>query len=166
MSIQTKIPNFTIRFATENDVPLILKFIKELAAYEKLAHEVTATEAILYDSLFKRKAAEVIIGEYENEPVAFALFFHNFSTFLGKPGIYLEDLYVKPEYRKYGFGKTMLAYLGKLAIERDCGRVEWWCLDWNKKSIEFYKKCGAEAMDDWTVYRLSGEALHKFAQEF
>lgn len=166
MSIKTKIPGFGLRFAIESDVPLILQFIKELASYEKLANEVTANKAILADSLFKRKAAEVIIGEYNNEPVAFALFFHNFSTFLGKPGIYLEDLYVKPEYRKHGFGKTMLSYLGKLALERNCGRVEWWCLDWNTKSIEFYKRCGAEAMDEWTVYRLYGEALENFAKEF
>lgn len=166
MKITTKIPGFIIRFAVEKDIQLILQFIKELAAYEKLAHEVTTDEIILYNSLFKRKAAEVIIGEYNNEAVAFALFFHNFSTFLGKPGIYLEDLFVKPEYRKLGIGKTMLSYLGKLAIERNCERVEWWCLDWNTKSIEFYKRCGAEAMDEWTVYRLTGKSLEKLSDEF
>ncbi len=166
MKITSKIPDFIIRFAVEKDVRLILQFIKELAEYEKLAHEVTADETILHDSLFKRKAAEVIIGEYNNEPVSFALFFNNFSTFLGKPGIYLEDLFVKPEYRKLGIGKTMLSYLSKLAIDRDCGRVEWWCLDWNTKSIEFYKRCGAEVMDDWTVYRLTGKSLEKLAGEF
>ncbi len=166
MKITTKIPGFIIRFAVEKDVQLILQFIKELAAYEKLAHQVTTDETILYNSLFKSKAAEVIIGEYNNEAVAFALFFHNFSTFLGKPGIYLEDLFVKPEYRKLGIGKTMLSYLGKLAIERNCERVEWWCLDWNTKSIEFYKRCGAEAMDEWTVYRLTEESLEKLSDEF
>lgn len=166
MEITTKIPGFIIRFAVEEDIPLILHFIKELAAYEKLTHQVTADETILYDSLFNRKAAEIIIGEYNNEAVAFALFFHNFSTFVGKPGIYLEDLYVKPECRKLGIGKTILSYLGKLAIERNCGRVEWWCLDWNTKSIEFYKRCGAEAMDEWTVYRLTGKSLEKLAGEF
>lgn len=166
MKIETKIPDFTIRFAKENDVPLILKFIKELADYEKLLHEVKADESILMESLFKRKSAEVIIGEFKNEPVAFALFFHNFSTFLGKPGIYLEDLYVNPDYRGYGFGKTILSYLSKLAIDRDCGRFEWWCLDWNIKSIDFYKSCGAEAMDEYTVFRLTGEKLKKLASQF
>jgi len=166
MLIKTKIPDFTLRFATEMDVPLILQFIKELADYEKLLHEVKADESILLDSLFRRKSAEVIIGEFKNKPVAFALFFNNFSTFLGKPGIYLEDLYVNPDYRGYGFGKTMLSYLSKLTIERNCGRFEWWCLDWNVKSIDFYKSCGAEAMDEYTVYRLTGEKLKMLAQEF
>jgi GNAT superfamily N-acetyltransferase len=164
--IQTKIPNFTLRFAQEKDIPIIFSFIKDLASFEKLSHEVTTNEAILLDSLFNRKAAEVIIGEFKNEPVAFALFFHNFSTFMGKPGIYLEDLYVKPAFRKFGYGKTMLAFLGKLAIDRDCGRMEWWCLDWNSKSINFYKKFGAEGMNDWTVYRLTGKALSNIAHEF
>lgn len=163
--IDTCNKNFKIRFADQEDVQLILNFIKELAEYEKMLDKVVATEELLYDSLFVRKAAEVIIGEYEEEPVGFALFFHNFSTFLGRPGIYLEDLYIRSSARGLGLGKIMLSYLVKLAKERGCGRVEWWCLDWNKSSIEFYKSLGAEAMDDWTVYRLSGEKLNDLANE-
>lgn len=160
-------PNFKLRFATVKDVSIILTFIKELAAYEKLTDEVTATEEMLKESLFSgRKNAEVIIGEYAGNPVAFALFFHNFSTFLGKNGIYLEDLYVKPDFRGQGFGKTMLAYLAKLAKERNCGRLEWWCLDWNSSALKFYKTLGAEPMDDWTVQRVAGKALDKLANEF
>ncbi len=163
---QTKKDKFTIRFAEEKDLKLILDFIKELADYEKLLHEVVATEEILRESLFVRKTAEVIIGEYDGEPVGFALFFHNFSTFLGRPGIYLEDLYVKPEMRGKGFGKTLLAFLAKLAKERNCGRFEWWCLDWNEPSIKFYKSIGAVPMDEWTVYRVTGQALDDLAKEF
>ncbi|NBI06123.1 GNAT family N-acetyltransferase [Senegalia massiliensis] len=166
MLIDTRLNDFKIRFAEEKDIPLILKFIKELADYEELLHEVIATEEILMDSLFKKKTAEVIIGEYENEPVSFALFFHNFSTFLGRPGIYLEDLYVRPEMRGKGMGKIMLSYLAKLAIERNCGRLEWWCLDWNKSSIEFYKQMGAIPMDEWTVYRVTDGALDNLAVKF
>lgn len=164
--IDTKLENFKLRFAEEKDVPLILQFIKELADYEKLLHEVVATEETLMNSLFKQKAAEVIIGEYENQPVSFALFFHNFSTFLGRPGIYLEDLYVKPEMRGKGIGKLMLSFLGKLAIERGCGRLEWWCIDWNKPSIEFYKSMGAIPMDEWTVYRVCDDALIDLAKKY
>ncbi|NMA57469.1 MULTISPECIES: GNAT family N-acetyltransferase [Clostridium] len=164
--INTSIEGYRLRFAEEKDVPLILKFIKELADYENLLHEVVATEEILMDSLFKRKAAEVIIGEYNEEPVGFALIFYNFSTFTGKPGIYLEDLYVRPEMRGKGFGKCLLSFLGKLAVERDCKRVEWWCLDWNESSIEFYKEMGAIPMDEWTVYRVCDEGLDKLAREF
>lgn len=164
--IDTKLDNFKLRFANEKDVPLILQFIKELADYEKLLHEVVATEEILMDSLFKQKSAEVVIGEYENKPVGFALFFHNFSTFLGRSGIYLEDLYVKPEMRGKGIGKIMLSFLGKLAVERGCGRLEWWCLDWNKSSIEFYKNMGAIPMDEWTVYRVCDEALVNLAKGY
>jgi len=166
MLIDTNLDDFKIRFAEEKDVPLILEFIRELADYEKLLNEVVATEEILRESLFERKMAEVIIGEYKKEPVAFALFFHNFSTFLGRPGIYLEDLYVKPEMRGKGIGKKMLSYLAKLCVERKCGRLEWWCLDWNTPSIEFYKKMGAIPMDEWTVYRVCGDALNKLAMEF
>jgi len=155
---------FEIRFATIEDVPLILTFIKELAEYEKLLHEVVATEAILRETLFGKDAhAEVILGFYEDEPVGFALFFHNFSTFLGRSGIYLEDLFVRPTVRGKGLGKKMLRYLAKLAKERNCGRLEWWVLDWNTPSIEFYKKIGAKAMDEWTVYRVTGEALDELA---
>lgn len=166
MKINTKLKDFKLRFAEEKDVTLIFNFIKELADYEKMLQEVVATEEILLESLFKKRAAEVIIGEYKNEPAAFALFFHNFSTFLGKPGIYLEDLYVKPEMRRMGIGKIMLAFLAKLAVERDCGRLEWWCLDWNKPSIRFYKEMGAVPMDEWTVYRVHNEALYKLAEDF
>ena len=164
--IATNLEGFTIRFAEENDVPLILDFIRELADYEKLLHEVVATEEVLYDSLFKRKVAEVVIGEFNGKPVSFALFFHNFSTFLGRPGVYLEDLYVKPEMRGKGIGKLMLSFLANLAVERDCGRLEWWCLDWNKSSIEFYKQMGAVPMDEWTTFRVNGEALTRLAGNF
>ena len=166
MIIDTKLEDFKLRFAETNDVPLILEFIRELADYEKMLHEVVATEEVLKESLFERKMAEVIIGEYKNKPVAFALFFHNFSTFLGRPGIYLEDLYVKPEMRGKGIGEIMLSFLAKLAIERKCGRLEWWCLDWNEPSIQFYKKNGAVPMDEWTVYRVTGDALKNLAEHF
>lgn len=164
--IETKIKNYNLRFAEEKDVPLILEFVKELAEYEKLLQDVVATESSLKESLFERKMAEVIIGEYDSKPVSFALFFHNFSTFLGKPGIYLEDLYVKPEMRGKGFGKVILSFLGKLAIERNCGRLEWSCLNWNKPSIKFYKELGAIPMEDWTVYRVCNNVLDDFAKEF
>jgi len=167
MEIKTQIPGFVLREATEADVPLILSFIRELAEYEKLAHEVVATEDVLRESLFgDRKIAEVIIGYYQDESVSFALYFHNFSTFIGKPGIYLEDLYVKPEMRGKGLGKSMLAYLASLARERKCGRFEWWVLDWNEPALKFYRSMGAIPMDEWTVQRLEGEALEKLADEF
>ncbi len=165
--MDTEVPGFTIRFAGVQDVPLILQFIRGLAEYERLAHEVTATEELLKETLFgARRVAEVIIGEYEGEPAGFALFFHNFSTFLGRPGIYLEDLFIRPELRGRGFGRVLLTYLAKLARERNCGRLEWAVLDWNEPAIGFYKRLGAVAMDDWTVYRLTGEALEKQAQAF
>jgi GNAT superfamily N-acetyltransferase len=155
-----QISGFTIRFAGEADVPLILHFIKGLADYEKLTHEVRATEAQLRETLFgARRYAEVIIGEFEGAPVGFALFFHNYSTFLGQPGIYLEDLFVKPEMRGRGFGKALLTFLAKLAVERKCGRLEWSVLDWNAPAIGFYKKLGAVPMDEWTIFRLTGDAL-------
>jgi GNAT superfamily N-acetyltransferase len=153
-----------IRIATEADVPLILSFIRELAGYERLSHEVSATEDLLRKSLFgERQGAEVVVGYRGDEPAGFALFFHNFSTFLGRPGIYLEDLYVKPELRGQGVGRSMLAYLAKLAKERDCGRLEWSVLDWNEPAIKLYKSIGAVPMDEWTVYRLTGEALDELA---
>jgi len=158
-------PDLKIRFAVKQDIPLILSFIKELAEYEKLTHEVSATEALLEKSLFGGKAyAEVLLAYYENEAVGFALFFHNYSTFLAKPGIYLEDLYVKPEVRGKGFGKELLSYLARLTIERNCGRLEWWVLDWNKPAIEFYKKLGAKPMSEWTVFRLTGDNLKNIAK--
>ncbi|MDF2613035.1 MAG: N-acetyltransferase [Clostridia bacterium] len=156
---------FIMRTAKEEDTSLILYFIKELAAYENLLDKVVATEETLREWLFERKAAEVIIGEYEGKPVGFMLFFYNFSTFLGRSGIYLEDLYVEPHVRGKGLGKRMLKYLAQIALERNCGRLEWWCLDWNESSINFYKRLGAVSMDEWTVYRVSDEALNKLAYE-
>ena len=164
-SEKTEIQAFEIRQAKENDVKLILQFIKGLGEYEKLSHEVVATEEKLYKTLFQQKMAEVIIGEYNGNPVGFALFFHNYSTFLGQAGIYLEDLYILPEMRGNGFGKSMLKYLAKLAVERDCGRLEWACLDWNEPSISFYKGLGAKALEDWTVYRVTGETLVEMAKD-
>ncbi len=158
--------NFEIKPATIEDVPLIFSFIKKLAEYEKLLHAVTATENGLREVLFgERRYAETVIAYYENQPVGFALFFHNFSTFLGKPGIYLEDLFVDPKFRGQGFGKALLAHLAKLAQERDCGRLEWAVLNWNKPSIDFYESLGAKPMNEWTVYRLTGEALEQLANE-
>lgn len=157
-------PDLVVRPATEEDVPLILALIRELAEYERLSHEVTATEEDLRRSLFgERRFAEVLLAYLENEPAGFAFFFHNFSTFLGKPGIYLEDLYVRPEHRGSGLGKAMLSRLARLAKERGCGRLEWWVLDWNGTAIGFYQKLGAVPMDDWTVYRVTGEALDELA---
>jgi GNAT superfamily N-acetyltransferase len=158
--------DFTLRFATQKDVPLILQFIKELAAYENMSEDVVATEELLEETLFIQKKAEVIIGVYQQQPVAFALFFHNYSTFLGKPGIYLEDLYVKEEVRGKGFGKKLLSFLAKLAVERNCGRLEWACLNWNEPSIKFYKQMGSVPMDQWTVYRLQDESLKAQANRF
>lgn len=156
---------FTIKPATIQDVALVLSFIKELAEYEKLAHEVVATEELLKETLFGEKSpAEVVIGYLNQVPVSFALFFHNFSTFLGRPGIYLEDLFVKPEARGKGIGQKMLGYLARLAKSRKCGRLEWWVLDWNENAISFYKRLGAKAMDEWTVYRVTGQALDDLAK--
>ncbi|MDP3269675.1 MAG: GNAT family N-acetyltransferase [Legionella sp.] len=156
-----------IRFATENDIPLILQFIRELAEYEQLLGEVVATEANLKETLFSAKAhAEVILGYIEQKPVSFALFFHNYSTFLAKPGLYLEDLYVSPDARGPGVGKIRLANLAKLAIDRGCGRFEWWVLDWNESAIKFYKQLGARPMDEWTVQRVSGQALNDLANMY
>ncbi len=155
---------FAIRAATESDVPLILQFIRALAEYERLAHKVVATEELLRASLFGNpRFAEVIVGEEDGAAVGFALFFHNYSTFLAQPGIYLEDLFVKPEARGRGYGKALLARLAQLARERGCGRVEWAVLDWNTPSIDFYKSLGALPMDDWTVFRLTGDALETLA---
>ena len=159
--------SLNIREATIADIPLILQFIKELAEYEQLLHEVVATEELLQTTLFGPKAyAEVIIGYIDEKPASFALFFYNYSTFLGKPGIYLEDLYVKPEFRNEGIGQIMLAYLAKLAKDRKCGRLEWWVLNWNEAAIKFYKKMGAKAMDQWTVQRVTGQALDDLAARY
>jgi len=168
MVVTTSIADFIIRNATATDIPLIMSFIKELAEYEKLSSEVIATEEILTESLFgeRSSSAEVVIGYYKKKPVAFALFFHNFSTFLGKPGLYLEDLFVNPEMRGKGIGKVLISYLACLAKERGCGRFEWWVLDWNKPAIQFYQSIGARPMDEWTVQRVDGEALDQLAAEF
>ena len=157
--------DLTFRYAEEKDTALILAFIKKLAEYENLLDQVTATEAILKEWLFEKKKAEVIFAVADETEVGFALYFYNFSTFLGKAGLYLEDLFVNPEYRGKGYGKTILKELARIAVERGCGRLEWWCLDWNQPSIDFYLSLGAEAMDDWTVYRISGDTLKQLAGE-
>lgn len=154
-----------IREATPDDTPTIAALIRALADYERLAHEVVLDEDELRTHLFgERRYAEVILAEHDGEVVGFALFFHNFSTFLGKPGIYLEDLFVQPEHRGGGHGRALLAHLAKLAVERGCGRLEWSVLDWNGPSIAFYRSLGAVAMDDWTTYRLAGDALSALAR--
>lgn len=155
----------TFRFAERKDTPLILKFIRELADYEKMLDEVVADEETLEEWIFDRQKAEVLFAVAEGKEVGFALFFHNFSTFLGRAGIYLEDLFVQPEYRGRGYGKGILKKLAAIALERGCGRLEWWCLDWNKPSIDFYLSLGAEPMSDWTVYRIAGDTLRKLGGE-
>ena len=167
MTIDTSLPNFVLRKATVEDCPLILSFIRELAEYEKLLHEVVASVETLAETLFGEVPyAQSVIGEYRGTAVGYALFFHNFSTFTGRPGIYLEDLYVQPHMRGQGFGKCLLAYLARLAVDKGCTRVEWSVLDWNEPSIQFYRSIGAAPMDEWTVQRLDGEALASFAKEF
>ena len=157
---------FRIDPATEADVSVILSLIKELAEYERLSAEVVATEADIHRCLFSdRPVAEAMVGRWGAQPIAFALFFNSFSTFLGRPGIYLEDLYVRPEYRGRGFGRELLVHLARLAVERRCGRLEWAVLDWNEVAINTYRRAGAEAMDEWTVYRLTGRALEQLATE-
>ena len=153
------------RNAERKDVSLILQFIKELAEYEKMLDEVVADEATLETWIFDKQKAEVIFAVEGGREIGFALFFHNFSTFLGRSGIYLEDLYVRPEYRGKGYGKAILKKLASIAVERGCGRLEWWCLDWNKPSIDFYLSLGAEPMSDWTVYRIAGDTLTKLAEQ-
>ncbi len=155
-----------IRPVRSHEPALVLGLIRELAEYEKLGHEVVATERDLYAALFCEKpVAECIIAELDNAVIGFALFFHNFSTFVGKPGLYLEDLYVKPEFRGQGFGKKMLAHLANLAVQRDCGRFEWAVLDWNAPAIRFYQRLGAQMMETWKINRLTGEALLRLAAE-
>jgi len=152
------------RYAEKCDTALILEFIRELAAYEDLSHEVVATEEVLGEWIFDKKKAEVIFAVEDGKEVGFALFFHNFSTFLGRAGIYLEDLYVRQEYRGKGYGKGLLKKLAAIAAERGCGRLEWACLDWNKPSIDFYLSLGAVPMEDWTIYRLTGKTLENAAK--
>lgn len=154
----------TFRFAEKKDCNLILYFIKKLAEYENMSDEVVATEELLAEWIFEKKKAEVIFPCVDNKEVGFALFFHNFSTFLGRSGIYLEDLYILPEYRNNGYGKATLRKLAQITVERGCGRLEWCCLDWNKPSIDFYLSLGAIPMDEWTTYRLTGDTLTKLAE--
>ena len=155
-----------IRPAVVDDVPLILSFIKKLAAYERLAHEVVATEESLRESLFSsRKTAEVAIGYFQHKPIGLVLFFHNYSTFLGRPGLYIEDLFVDESYRGRGFGAALLRYVARLALERNCGRLEWSVLDWNKPAVDFYTKLGAVPMSGWTVFRVTGQSLANLAAE-
>ena len=154
----------TIRFATENDCALILHFIRDLAEYEKMADQVVASEELLREWIFEKQKAEVLFVCEEGKELGFALFFHNFSTFLGRAGIYLEDLFVLQAYRGKGYGKALLKKLAQIAVECGCGRLEWSCLDWNSPSIDFYRSLGAIPMDDWTTYRLTGETLKKLSE--
>jgi GNAT superfamily N-acetyltransferase len=156
---------FRIELATERDLPIILKLVQSLAEYERLAHAVAATEATLRESLFVKRAAEVVIGYAGNDPAGFAVFFQTFSTFLGVPGMWLEDIFVDPTFRRQGLGEALLARLAKIAAERGYGRVEWSVLGWNELAIGFYQKLGARPMDDWVTYRLTGDSLQRLAQK-
>ena len=157
-------PNFTIRPAKETEAGLILEFIKKLAAYEKCSDEVVADEATIYNSIFVEKAAEVLFAEEDGVVIGFALFFHNFSTFVGRKGLYLEDLFIIPEKRGLGYGKAILKYLANIAVERNCGRMEWICLYWNAPSLAFYRSIGAIPMDEWTVQRMHEDVVKSFAK--
>lgn len=157
--------NTTFRFATEQDTALIIEFIRGLAEYEKMTDDMIATEELLREWIFERKRAEVIFALEDGKEVGFALFFHNFSTFLGRAGIYLEDLFVLPEYRGRGHGKALICELARITVERECGRLEWCCLDWNKPSIDFYLSLGAIQMNEWTTYRLTGESLNNLVKK-
>jgi GNAT superfamily N-acetyltransferase len=167
MMIKTSIPGFFLRHAEVTDVPLILDLIKGIAAYEKLSHEVVATEALLKENLFgEKRFAEVVLG-YENDtPVGFALFFHNFSTFTGRPGLYLEDLFVYEQYRGKGYGKALLLFLAKIAQERHCSRFEWVVLDWNTPAIDFYNSLGAKQMKEWVITRVAGGDISRLAEKY
>ena len=167
VSIATQRPGVTLRPATHADVPLILAFIHDLAVYEREPDAVLADEALLTEQLFgERPGAEVVIADVDGQPAGFALFFHNFSTWLGRRGLYLEDLFVRPEFRGRGVGQVLMAYLARLAVERGCGRFEWSVLDWNTPAIDFYRRLGAVGMDEWTVQRVAGDALHALAASF
>ena len=157
--------DFSIRFATKEDIPTIFNFIKELAKYENMLDEVVATEEILNEWIFEKNKAEVLIAVEDGKEVGFALFCYNFSTFLGRAGIHLEDLFVMPEYRGKGYGKALLSELAKITVERGCGRLEWCCLDWNQPSIDFYLSLGATPLSDWTIYRVTGDTLNKLARD-
>ena len=158
-----KTNTFTIRPARPEEAGLVLEYIKKIAAYEKCSDEVVADEATIYHSLFVEHSAEVVFGVEDGSVVGFALFFHNFSTFVGRKGLYLEDLFILPEKRGLGYGKALLKYLAKLAVERNCGRMEWICLDWNEPALKVYRSIGAIPMDEWTVQRLTEPALKRFA---
>ncbi len=155
--------DFSIRFAARGDIPAVLGFIRALAAYENMENQVIANEALLETWIFEKKRAEVLLAFEGETPVGFALFFHNFSTWLGRAGIYLEDLFVLPEYRGKGYGKLLLKRLARIAVQRGCGRLEWACLDWNEPAIAFYKAVGAAPLDEWTTYRVTGDALLSLA---
>jgi len=155
----------TFRAAQAGDEGKILFFIRELAKYEKMENEVVATPELLKEWIFEKQKAEVIFPTIDGKEIGFALFFHNFSTFLGRAGLYLEDLFILPEYRSKGYGKATLKELARIAVQRGCGRLEWWCLDWNRPSIDFYLSLGAQPMDEWTTYRLTGETLRSMAEE-
>ena len=157
--------HFEIRYATEKDTALILDFIRGIAEYEKMSDEVVATEELLQEWIFEKKSAEVIFAMEDGVEVGFALFFYNFSTFVGRAGLYLEDLFVKVEHRGKGYGKALLQKLAQIAVERGCGRMEWVCLDWNKPSIDFYRSLDAVPMDEWTIYRLTGDTLKNLAEK-
>ena len=166
MNSSTDLDSFQIRAATKADVAVVLSFIKKLADYERLSHEVVATEELLLETLFgRRRTAEVALGYYKRVPVGFVLYFHNFSTFLGRPGIYIEDLFVDEAFRRRGFGGALLRYVAKLAKQRNCGRLEWSVLDWNEPAIDFYRKLGAVPMSEWTVFRVTGDSLTRLASE-
>ena len=158
-------PKFAIRPAQPEETGLVLEFIKKLAAYEKCSDEVVADEATLYQSLFVEKSAEVVFAEEDGVVIGFALFFHNFSTFVGRKGLYLEDLFIIPEKRGLGYGKAILKYLADIAVERNCGRMEWICLDWNTPSLAFYRSIGAFPLEEWTVQRMTEERVKAFAKE-
>ena len=155
----------TFRTATAQDTPLILRFIQDLAIYEEMLDQVQATEDGIREWLFEKQKAEVLFALVNGREIGFALYFYNFSTFLGKAGLYLEDLFIKPEYRRFGFGKAILKKLAQIALERGCGRLEWACLDWNKPSIDFYLSLGAKQLNEWTVYRIAGDTLEKLAEQ-
>ena len=163
--IHAVMPHFTIRPAQPNEAGLILEFIKKLADYERCSDEVIADEATIYQSVFVEKAAEVVFAEEDGIVIGFALFFHNFSTFVGRKGLYLEDLFIIPEKRGLGYGKAILKYLANIAVERNCGRMEWICLDWNAPSLAFYRSIGASPMDEWTVQRMNEEPVKRFVGE-
>jgi GNAT superfamily N-acetyltransferase len=163
---KTDTPGFQVKSATESEVPVIFSFIKKLAEYERLSAEVVATEELLRETLFgQRRTAEVAIGYLETKPVGFVLFFHNYSTFLGKPGLYIEDLFVDEDYRRHGYGRELLLHVARLAKERGCGRLEWAVLDWNQPAIGFYRKLGASPMSEWTVFRITGKSLDELAAQ-